>query len=82
MSNGSTDWDQILIETSTSPRRISVDGVDYSGRSVQEILMARDHLGAEQAVCRGFRAGIRQQAVPPNALGIHLAGWTPGGRIW
>lgn len=74
-----------LKTAASSPRRISVDGVDYSGHSLSELIAyARFCKTNDGSACAGFRSSklIRQQASPPSALGVHLGRSWPGGRVW
>ena len=76
---------EVLRRVATSPRRISVDGVDYQGQSLSELMgLYRFEKSNDGSACAGFNSGklIRQQASPPSALGVHLGRSWPGGRVW
>ena len=79
---------EFISQVASSPRRISVDGIDYGGQDLTQLTAFYRFLKSNEpgvgSACNGFRSTrlIRQTASPPSALGVHLGHCSPGGRVW
>jgi hypothetical protein len=55
-----------------SPKRVVVDGVDVTNRSLLEQIQMARFRRSSALMSRGLGACVIQQGKPPTALGVHV----------